>query len=138
LEVDIVFKEDINIIFPFIKDYLKGAADYTHGRYTVEDIHNDITSGNKQLWVTYEGSKIYGAVVTEILNYPQKKVLVLHFTGGIEFDKWHKAILESLKLFAKQQQCDAIEFCGRNGWTKLFKQDGYKPIFTFYELTLEN
>lgn len=138
MEIDLVPKEDIDIIFPFIKDYLISAAEYTNGRYTIDDIYKDLTNLNKQLWIAYEGSKIYGAVVTEIFKYPQKKVLLLHFTGGVEFDRWHKAILDTLKLFASSELCSAIEFCGRSGWTRLFKQDGYKPIFTFYELILEN
>jgi hypothetical protein len=138
MNVSLVPLDHYPLCFNVIHDYLDGAAKYTHGRYTVEDIKERLLKGDQQLWIAFEDTTIYGCVVTEVITYPQMKTLMLHFTGGKEFNKWHKPILETLKLFAKENLCDAIEFFGRSGWAKLFKQDGYKPVFTFYELFLEN
>jgi hypothetical protein len=138
MNILLIKKEDYLNVFSRIEEYIEGAAKYTFGRFTSNDIKNELLTKSRQLWVIFDTQTVYGFVITELSNYPQKKELVLHFTGGIEFNKWHKPILETLKTFAKKEQCDVIEFCGRSGWTKLFKQDGYKPIFTFYELPVEN
>jgi hypothetical protein len=46
-------------------------------------------------------------------------------------------MLSVLQDFAKETQCKQIESFGRRGWEKVFKHDGYKSKFKFYELPLE-
>ena len=81
---------------------------------------------------------VYGAVVTEISQYPQTRALIMHFTGGKQLPKWKTPMLEVLQQFARDNECNIIESYGRPGWEKVFKNDGYKPRFIFYELPVEN
>lgn len=135
MNVSIVLPEDIDVIWKHIEEYMRGAAKYTNGRYTVEDIYNSITGERfQQLWVAFTDEKIYGAVITEIMEYPQMKVLVMHFTGGIELPRWKDDMLKLLQLFARDNGCKVIESIGRAGWKKVFKEDGYKSNTMFYEL----
>jgi hypothetical protein len=127
----------IEDIWPQIKDYLKGAADYTFGRYTVEDIYKGLFVKPQELWIAFENEVIYGVVVTEIVEYPQMKALVMHFTGGKELPKWKNEMLALLQKYARDKQCSIIESYGRRGWGNVFKNDGYKERFTFYELPVE-
>jgi hypothetical protein len=46
-------------------------------------------------------------------------------------------MLELLQRFAKDHGCSVIESYGRPGWEKVFKNDGYKEVFKFYELPVE-
>jgi hypothetical protein len=84
MQISFVPLEYIDVVWPQIETYLDGAARYTYGRFTVEDIKAGIETKPQQLWIAFEeDDTILGAVVTEILVYPQMKALVMHFTGMI-------------------------------------------------------
>ena len=127
---------DIDQVWTDIESYIEGAAKYTHGRYTADDIRQTFKEGGQQLWIAYD-DKIYGAVITEIMEYPQMRALVMHFTGGIELPKWKDEMLSVLRSFAKDSNCQTIESFGRTGWKKVFSKDGFKSKFMFYELPIE-
>ena len=138
MNVSIVLPEDYERIWSHINDYMEGAARYTHGRFTCEDIKQGLINNNlQQLWIAYEDDKAYGAVITEILEYPRMKTLIMHFTGGIELPKWKDDMLALLRRFAKDHGCKTIESFGRTGWKRVFKNDGFKSKFMFYELSVE-
>jgi hypothetical protein len=127
---------DIDQVWADIETYIEGAAKYTHGRYTADDIRQTFKEGGQQLWIAYD-DKIYGAVITEIVEYPQMRALIMHFTGGIELPKWKDEMLSVLRSFAKDANCKTIESFGRTGWKKVFSKDGFKSKFMFYELPIE-
>lgn len=140
MQVTLVPLEYTEWIWPKIEDYMKGAADYTYGRFNVEDIKSEYIKkqGTQQLWVAYEDeNNIYGAVVTEVSQYPRLRTLVMHFTGGKDLPKWKDDMLKLLQQFAADNGCDVIESYGRGGWAKVFQNDGYKKRFIFYELPVE-
>jgi hypothetical protein len=137
MQVSYVPLEYLETVWPQIEGYLDGAARYSYGRFKVEDIKHGIETKPQQLWVAYEDEFIYGAVVTEVVSYPQMKALDTHFTGGIELPKWKTPMLEILQKFAKDNGCKIIESYGRPGWEKVFTDDGFKKRFMFYELPVE-
>jgi hypothetical protein len=139
MQISFVPLEYIDAVWPQIETYLDGAARYTYGRFTVKDIKAGIETKPQQLWIAFEeDDTILGAVVTEILVYPQMKALVMHFTGGVELVKWKPDMLKVLQRFAKDNDCSVIESYGREGWGKVFQNDGFKSRFMFYELPVEN
>lgn len=135
MNVSLVLPNDYDNFWPLIQEYMEGAAKYTYGRFTAEDIRNCLDD-SKQLWIAFD-DKVYGAVITEVVTYPQMKSLVMHFTGGIELPKWKDEMLALLRRFAKDQDCKTIESFGRTGWKRIFKNDGFKSNFMFYELPVE-
>jgi len=138
MRVSMVPKDLLHTCWEQIEGYLEKAAEYTYGRYTVEDIKDCITDYDHDLWVAYKneesGIEFYGAVVTSIDSYPRKKVLAMHFTGGKELSEWKDLMLKFLREWAQDNHCDCIESTGRSGWAKVFKDDGYAQICTTYEL----
>lgn len=140
MQVSLVPLQYTEWVWPKIEEFMKGAADYTYGRFEVDDIKNGVlqSEGNQQLWVAYENEEdVYGAVVTEVWQYPKMRTLIMHFTGGRELPKWKDDMLKLLQQFAADQGCDVIESYGRGGWAKVFQSDGYKKRFIFYELPVE-
>lgn len=135
IEVSLVPVELIEVVWPSIEEYMQGAADYTYGRFNVDDIKQGVlTNPIQQLWIAYEGDEIYGAVVTEFTHYPRFTALVTHFTGGKALPKWKAPMLAILQRFAREHGCSVIESYGRAGWKRVFKHDGFKQRFMFYEL----
>jgi hypothetical protein len=75
--------------------------------------------------------------VTNVITYPQRKLLGMQFCGGDELDTWKEPMLALLRMFARDLGCEAIESTGRPGWAKIFQNDGYKATWVTYELPLD-
>lgn len=139
MKVSLVPVEYIETVWPQIEEFMEGAAKYTYGRFNVEDIKEGLYTKPQQLWIAFTDDEVIkGAVVTQILMYPRMNSLVMHFTGGVDLKEWKPSMLELLQRFAKENGCDVIESYGREGWAKVFENDGFKSRFMFYELPVEN
>jgi hypothetical protein len=138
MNILLVKKQDYLKVFDKLEDFLEKAAKYTHGRFGANHIKDDLLLKDQQLWIAFDKIDVYGFVVTEVIQYPKVKALLMHFTAGKELFKWKNKMLTDIKEFAKFQKCKTIESYGRPGWAKVFKDDGYKQQFIFYELPVEN
>jgi hypothetical protein len=94
---------------------------------------------DQQLWVSFnaETKVIMGFLITEVTEYPQAKMLTLHFTGGKDFKSWVPDGLPKIQKFARDNGCIKLESYGRAGWEKMWKDYGYKKRLVFYELPVE-
>jgi hypothetical protein len=137
MQVSAVPAEYVKQVWPDIKEYMQGAADYTYGRYDVDDILESITDYDHVLWIAFNEEGIKGAVVSSFVDYPRKRMLCMQFCGGIEVTTWQGPMLELLQRWSKDNDCDGIESTGRVGWSKVFKSDGYKPLWQTYELPVD-
>ena len=134
MQCSMVPNEYANDIWPQVKDYLAGAAEYTHGRYDVDDIREAVMDGDHTLWIAFSDTGIKGAVVTNFMFYPRKKYLVMAFCGGVHLEQWKDQMLKLLQHFAYDTQCDGIEATARPGWGKIFQHDGHKPLWHTFQL----
>jgi hypothetical protein len=136
IEVSLVPKQLVDSCWEGIEGFIEKAAKYTYGRYTASNIYDLVTEDDYQLWVAFEEKVFKGAVVTNIITYPQRKLLAMQFCGGIDLKEWKDPMLQLLQKFAKDLGCDGIESVGRPGWGKVFENDGYKAIWVTYELPI--
>ena len=127
----------IHTALPQVIPYLKVSEEWTRGRSNVDDILNFILSGRMQLWVVFdpEDSAVHGYVMTEIKQYPQKKMFIIQYCA---MDPNHMqyvadAMHDKADAFAKNFGCAGIEFHGRPGWEPHVKKRGYVVKTTVYE-----
>ncbi len=137
MQVTMVPNEQVEKTWPQIEPYMEGAAKHTYGRFTADDIREQILHSGYYLWIAYDEKSIKGAVVTNFTMYPHKKYLDMVFTGGIDIKDWKDPMLTMLRSWAKVNECDGIESTGRPGWAKIFKQDGHNIVWHTYELPLD-
>jgi hypothetical protein len=78
-----------------------------------------------QLWIKWDDEEVKGAFVTQILNYPQMKILLVLLLGGNDFIKWRDEVDEVLLKFGKEHNCKYVEFFGRKGWGNYLKDINY-------------
>ena len=140
--VSFVPKDLVHTCWEQIKPYMEWAAEYTYGRYTAENIYDCITEYDYHLWIAYTKKEdssldIVGAVVTKFNMYPSKKYVSMVFCGGIEIHEWKDEMLNCLRHFAKENNCNGLESAARAGWKQIFKSDGYKPLWVTFELPLD-
>jgi hypothetical protein len=137
IEVSLVPAKYVDTCWDKVEKFVDKAAKYTYGRYTTSNIYDMVKENDYQLWVAYDNSVFKGVVVTNVLTYPQRKLLGMQFCGGEELSTWKKPMLSLLKRFARDSGCEGIESTGRPGWAKVFQNDGYKATWVTYELPLE-
>ncbi len=66
--------------------------------------------------------------MTEIVSYPQKKVLHIFLAGG-EMDQIVDMDSSAVE-FAKMNGCTGMSIAGRKGWAKVLKEKGYQETYT--------
>lgn len=101
------------------EDKLQRALDAAGNTYTLDDLRALIAARGAQLWRVNECS----VIVTEIIQYPQKRVLNVFLAAG-ELGPILDAVPD-LEAFAKDMKCDWIELTGRRGWLR--KLNGWRP-----------
>lgn len=135
MEVSLVPPELIEGLWPRIFPHLSRAAEYTFGRYEPEDIFDAVAHGLAHLWVVIDDEdEIIGITVTRFWQYPRKKCLDMVFIAGDEGFSWKDPMLKVLQHWAYDNGCEAIESSGRPGFSRAFKDDGYKLLWQVYEL----
>jgi len=105
------------------REWIGEALEYAHGTHTVADIIEGIGERKYQLWPTRKA-----CLVTEILEYPQKKVCHV-FLGAGDLEQ----ILdmhESVIAWARQLGCSELTVSGRAGWQRALKNHNWKHAHT--------
>jgi hypothetical protein len=93
-------------------DKLQEALARAGDTHNIEDVKAALLSGQAQLW--YDGGK--GAVITEIVEYPRKKICQVWLGVG-ELDTV-LAFEPRILAFAREQGCNELRMLGRRGWAK--------------------
>ena len=104
--------------------------------YSVEDIYQAAKDRKMQLWVVREWGNLIAVVVTEIVDYPQKKIAVIIVCAGKEMGMWMHLLEGVLEEWARQKRCDEIRLYGREGWGRVLKSHGWKRVYTVLGKTL--
>jgi hypothetical protein len=118
--------EDLHIIWNEVEPKIKKALDDC---YSSQDIFDGLIQNKFQLFISWE-NKVESAVITEVAQYPQKKICRYFLAGGSNMNNWLEPIQQEIEKFAKYNNCQAIEVAGRKGWAKKLK--GYEQkIYLF-------
>jgi len=109
------------------RDWIESALIKGGNTHNFKDIVDGVISGHMQLWMGANG-----CAVTEIVVYPNKKVLHVFLAGG---DKGHgiKQITDmhdDAVAWGKAQGCTGMSVAGRKGWKKVLEDKGWKQQFT--------
>lgn len=133
--------EVVENIWPSVEGYIESALKHSIGEYITTDILDQLLKGQMQLWCVGNGTSIIAAYTTQLKNYPQRKVLLVHTVGGSRFLEWGRLMEESLYQLAKLQNCSHLEVYGRKGWSRLLeRQANFKQQYVVLtkEIPLED
>ncbi len=108
------------------RQWIEDALAYSGGTHDFGDVVAGITSGRMQFWPAERG-----CAVTEIVVYPQKRVLHVFLAGG-EMDQIIDMI-DSAVEWSKQQGCTGMTIAGRHGWQRVLAKHGYRAVMTVLE-----
>ena len=111
-------REDINYVWQQVEPLIIRALDDS---YTARDVLDGIIRNKFQLFISWENNKVESAVVTEVADYPRKRILRYVLAGGNNLENWLEPIQEKIEEFATNNYCQAIEVAGRKGWLRKLK-----------------
>lgn len=105
------------------KPWIEAALERGGNTHSFDDIAAAVAAGTMQLWPAPRG-----CLVTEIVQFPRKRVLDV-FLGGGELDQladMHRDVI----AWAKSQGCTEAIITGRRGWVRAFAGHGWKEQAT--------
>ena len=101
------------------REWLQDALDVGGNTHSFIDIAEKVVSGHMQIWAAEKG-----CIVTEIIVYPNKKVLHVFLAGG-KLEQITDMEDHVIK-WAKTQGCLEMSLAGRLGWKKVLKNRGWE------------
>lgn len=103
----------------FRRKLARGLKECGH-THTADDIRDAVAEGRMQSWVNNDS-----LVITEVLGYPQGKMLNVVLVVGDFNDIMD--MQDKIDAFAREQGCKRMFTTGRFGLTKLLPLYGWKP-----------
>ena len=134
VQITMIPAEHAFALWPKVRAHIAGATARSHGRYDPEDVLESVITGEHTLWVAFDGKDVLGAVTSYPIDYPRKRVMFVHFCGGTRLKDWSHEMFRVIQHWAYDNKCVCIESNGRDGWARIFKDDGFEPIWTGFEL----
>lgn len=128
---------NISRYLPSIVEQFERVCEAHPDKYDVDYWLSQIYNGTYSLWGLFDGADLKGILLTQFRMYPKRKVLF--FSSGATdphvFEKFKPAVFDTMYRFAKDHQCNGVEFEGRPGWQKVIKDFGFVVDNVTYSLT---
>lgn len=105
-----------------------------HTGHTLHSVLTNLQMARWQLWIIGD---FLAVAITEIQARPAQRVLWSQFVVGDNVDKWLADWEKVQSEYARQHECDAVEFAGRRGWGKFQQRfKDYRPMLVTYRKEL--
>jgi len=124
----VLFKpEEIDKIWPLVKDKVQAALDRNHNFRDHTDVKENCKNGVEQLWVIADKKdNVHGVCITQIMQQPNYNVGLVRIATGHDLPLWVDKINEFENWAEKKFSCKKIEIYGRPGWKKMLTPLGYE------------
>lgn len=130
-----VSPDDVDQYWFLVEHKLGNAIEYSNRKYSLTSVYDAIKQGTMCLWLVKITYDILAVCVTEIVDYPDKRVCLIMFVGGEDF-KAYQHLTDEIKHYAKTMKCKGIEFYGRHGWLKKVAKLGFKHLHSVFGMEL--
>jgi hypothetical protein len=106
-----------------VLELLEESARYSNGELTAVDLLDGVFRKVYQLWLGYAGGRVASVMVTELLQYPRKKVCVILAIAGET--KRFANTFEVIKQWAAMNGAVELEAYCRPAITRLARRYGF-------------
>ncbi len=128
----LVKPEDLPYVWDEVKPLIDKALSHANGEMNSSDVLNFLFDEVQLLWVGIKNDNIFCAGTTEVVNYPQKKILrIITFASktGHYYELW-KDFADTLEDFGTKIGCNALEAWTRKGLAKKLKWENEYSVIT--------
>jgi len=119
-KVALVNCEDIELVWADVTPLVEKALLHAEGELISSDIRKHLDTGDLRLWVAMEDRDIIASMVTEIIQYPRKKIVRVITVAGKDMSMWYD-FLPMLEGYAVRNGCSSLEAWTRKGMTRKLK-----------------
>ena len=112
--------EDIGLVWDDVVPLIEKALQHAEGELVPDDIKKHLDKGDLRLWVALEGKETIAAMVTEVIQYPRKKIVRVITLAGKNMDMWYD-FLPMIEGYAIRNGCSSLEAWSRKGMTRKLK-----------------
>lgn len=104
-----------------VEPLLEPAIRMSRGCYEPQDVMAFCAAGGMQLWVAYDGDKLIGSIVTELVDFPRRRITRAVFAGGKakEVRHWYAPMDAAVEAWGRSWGASAIMASGRKGWGRI-------------------
>jgi hypothetical protein len=119
--------EEIEKIWPLVKDKIQSALDRNHNFRNHQDVKENCKQGIEQLWVIVDNKdNVHGVCITQIMEHSNYNIGLVRIATGHDLPLWVDKI-QQFETWAQQNfNCKKIEIYGRPGWKKMLTPLGYE------------
>ena len=130
-------KENINIVWRQCKTMIADAMASSNNYANASHFKQWISENKMQLWFLWDkeadiDQRLYGIVVTEIIQRPLQRCLNIKIMTGKHREKWQH-LIKHIENYAWQNNCDLLELVARPGWKRVLKPFGFKESHVLLE-----
>lgn len=131
-EIAIVPTEDSAEAWPHVESLIAAALPRACGRLTLSSCWAGVAQGKFTLWILGKQGRIYSVALSEVLAFPEKKVLSVFLYAGDRRRVQH--LWPIVEEVAKALECAEIQIAGSRAWARVAPQfaRGFKEAFTVY------
>jgi len=119
-KVALVEAEDIDMVWGDVVPLIEKALLHAEGELMPEDIKKHLDSADLRLWVALKDKDVIASMVTEIIQYPRKKIVRIITLAGKDMSLWYD-FLPMLEGYAIRHGCSSLEAWTRKGMTRKLK-----------------
>ena len=112
--------EDIDLVWDDVVPLIEKALQHAEGELVPDDIKKHLDKNDLRLWIALEGKETIAAMVTEIIQYPRKKIVRVITLAGKNMDMWYD-FLPMIEGYAIRNGCSSLEAWSRKGMARKLK-----------------
>jgi len=135
MNVLLLKQSDIDVFWSYIDKMLVHVLDKSGWgkRYPIDSLYNDLIDGDLKCWIISDEKDIHGVAITQEIEYPLGKSLLVFQLVGKNMEVWHTQLSDSFDKYAKENGIKWIDACGRPGLGKKYLNTlGYKDLNYHY------
>lgn len=116
-----VESHDVDSVWESASALIESALHRGGQRFSLDDIRGALALREMQLWLAIDMAyEIKGLAITEIRNYPRRKVCAVLILTGKDAREWFHH-MDGIAAWAKAEGCQSLEAWARKGWVRLYK-----------------
>ena len=88
-KVALVEAEDVDMVWGDVSPLIEKALLHAEGELIPDDIKKHLDTSELRLWVALENKDVIASMVTEIVQYPRKKIVRVITLAGKDMSMWY-------------------------------------------------
>lgn len=111
--IQAVPSDEVAALWPEIAHWRESSG--AHGGWVLEleNTQHNVANQTMRLWVVRATGVLKGVCLTEIVQFPNAKVLFVIVAGGTDMNEWIPTLADELDRYAVEQGCTTVDaYCG--------------------------